>query len=85
MFLFLFSSLLFVIEIVYSAAKTHYMPGGIQPYNITFRGTNGFASGVAAQRSQDYSAWYGSIPGLTMSSMYMHSVPVFSPGLKLLD
>ncbi|KAL0638119.1 pyruvate dehydrogenase E1, beta subunit [Maublancomyces gigas] len=31
---------------------------------ITFRGPNGFASGVAAQHSQDYSAWYGSIPGL---------------------
>jgi len=51
-------------QIVNSAAKTHYMSGGIQPCNITFRGPNGFASGVAAQHSQDYSAWYGSIPGL---------------------
>ena len=40
------------------------MSGGIQPCNITFRGPNGFASGVAAQHSQDYSSWYGSIPGL---------------------
>jgi len=51
-------------QIVNSAAKTHYMSGGIQPCNVTFRGPNGFASGVAAQHSQDYSAWYGSIPGL---------------------
>jgi pyruvate dehydrogenase E1 component beta subunit len=51
-------------QIVNSAAKTHYMSGGTQPCNITFRGPNGFASGVAAQHSQDYSAWYGSIPGL---------------------
>ena len=51
-------------QIINSAGKTHYMSGGIQPCNITFRGPNGFASGVAAQHSQDYSAWYGSIPGL---------------------
>lgn len=51
-------------HIINSAAKTHYMSGGIQPCNVTFRGPNGFAAGVAAQHSQDYSAWYGSIPGL---------------------
>ncbi|EEP77699.1 pyruvate dehydrogenase E1 component beta subunit [Uncinocarpus reesii 1704] len=51
-------------QVINSAAKTHYMSGGIQPCNITFRGPNGFAAGVAAQHSQDYSAWYGSIPGL---------------------
>ncbi|KAL4987742.1 thiamine diphosphate-binding protein [Aspergillus falconensis] len=51
-------------QIINSAAKTHYMSGGIQPCNITFRGPNGFAAGVAAQHSQDYSAWYGSVPGL---------------------
>jgi pyruvate dehydrogenase E1 component beta subunit len=51
-------------QIINSGAKTHYMSGGIQPCNVTFRGPNGFASGVAAQHSQDYSAWYGSIPGL---------------------
>merc|ERR1712144_38913 len=55
-------------QIVNSAAKTHYMSGGIQPCNITIRGPNGFASGVAAQHSQDYSAWYGSIPGLKVVS-----------------
>ncbi|EPE09185.1 pyruvate dehydrogenase e1 component beta subunit [Ophiostoma piceae UAMH 11346] len=51
-------------QIINSAAKTLYMSGGIQPCNITFRGPNGFAAGVGAQHSQDYSAWYGSIPGL---------------------
>ncbi|KAI1199758.1 pyruvate dehydrogenase E1 component beta subunit [Nemania serpens] len=55
-------------QVVNSAAKTLYMSGGIQPCNITFRGPNGFASGVAAQHSQDYSAWYGSIPGLKVVS-----------------
>ncbi|CAF9907471.1 MAG: pyruvate dehydrogenase E1, beta subunit [Gomphillus americanus] len=54
-------------QIINSAAKTHYMSGGIQPCNITFRGPNGFAAGVAAQHSQDYSAWYGSIPGLKVA------------------
>ncbi|BDD63829.1 pyruvate dehydrogenase E1, beta subunit [Monascus purpureus] len=51
-------------QIINSAAKTHYMSGGIQPCNVTFRGPNGFAAGVGAQHSQDYAAWYGSIPGL---------------------
>ncbi|KAF1978537.1 hypothetical protein BU23DRAFT_549964 [Bimuria novae-zelandiae CBS 107.79] len=57
-------------QIINSGAKTHYMSGGIQPCNITFRGPNGFAAGVAAQHSQDYSAWYGSIPGLKVVSPY---------------
>jgi len=46
------------------------MSGGIQPCNITFRGPNGFAAGVGAQHSQDYSAWYGSIPGLKVVAPY---------------
>ncbi|KAI5970510.1 PDB1 [Candida margitis] len=57
-------------QIINSAAKTHYMSGGIQPCNITFRGPNGAAAGVAAQHSQDYAAWYGSIPGLKVLSPY---------------
>ncbi|EON64845.1 pyruvate dehydrogenase E1 component subunit beta [Coniosporium apollinis CBS 100218] len=57
-------------QIINSAAKTHYMSGGIQPCPIVFRGPNGFASGVAAQHSQDYTAWYGSIPGLKVVSPY---------------
>jgi pyruvate dehydrogenase E1 component beta subunit len=57
-------------QIINSAAKTYYMSGGIQPCNITFRGPNGAAAGVAAQHSQDYSAWYASIPGLKVVSPY---------------
>jgi pyruvate dehydrogenase E1 component beta subunit len=57
-------------QITNSAARTHYMSGGIQPCNITFRGPNGFAAGVAAHHSQDHSAWYGSIPGLNVVAPY---------------
>jgi pyruvate dehydrogenase E1 component beta subunit len=57
-------------HIINSAAKTYYMSGGTQPCNITFRGPNGAAAGVGAQHSQDYSAWYGSIPGLKVISPY---------------
>lgn len=57
-------------QVINSGAKTHYMSGGIQPCNITFRGPNGFAAGVAAQHSQDYTSWYGGIPGLKVVSPY---------------
>lgn len=57
-------------QIINSAAKTYYMTGGKQACNITFRGPNGAAAGVAAQHSQDYAAWYGSIPGLKVISPY---------------
>ncbi len=57
-------------QIVNSAAKTLYMSGGRQPCNITFRGPNGAAAGVGAQHSQDFAAWYGSIPGLKVVSPY---------------
>ena len=57
-------------HILNSAAKTLYMSGGKQPCNITFRGPNGAAAGVAAQHSQCYAAWYGSIPGLKVLSPY---------------
>lgn len=57
-------------QIINSGAKTYYMSGGTQQCNVTFRGPNGAAAGVAAQHSQDYSAWYGSIPGLKVVSPY---------------
>ncbi|KAK9325571.1 thiamine diphosphate-binding protein [Lipomyces orientalis] len=57
-------------QIINSGAKTFYMSGGTQPCNVTFRGPNGAAAGVAAQHSQDYSAWYGAIPGLKVVSPY---------------
>src|SRR5688572_15023591 len=51
-------------QIINSAAKTLYMSGGQMGCSIVFRGPNGAASRVAAQHSQDYSAWYSHIPGL---------------------
>jgi pyruvate dehydrogenase E1 component beta subunit len=51
-------------HIVNSAAKTLYMSGGQMGCPIVFRGPNGAAARVAAQHSQDYSAWYTHIPGL---------------------
>ncbi|ORX89833.1 Thiamin diphosphate-binding protein [Basidiobolus meristosporus CBS 931.73] len=55
-------------HIVNSAAKTHYMSGGQVQCPIVFRGPNGAAAGVAAQHSQCYAAWYGSVPGLKVIS-----------------
>jgi pyruvate dehydrogenase E1 component beta subunit len=51
-------------QIINSAAKTLYMSGGQMGCGIVFRGPNGAAARVAAQHSQDYSAWYSQIPGL---------------------
>ena len=56
--------------IVNSAAKTRYMSGGQLRCPIVFRGPNGAAARVAAQHSQDYSAWYGSVPGLKVVAPY---------------
>jgi pyruvate dehydrogenase E1 component beta subunit len=55
-------------QIINSAAKIHYMSAGDLKCPITFRGPNGAAFGVAAQHSQDYSAWYASVPGLKVVS-----------------
>ncbi|KAI7848344.1 thiamine diphosphate-binding protein [Circinella umbellata] len=55
-------------QIVNSAAKTHYMSGGTVKVPIVFRGPNGAAAGVAAQHSQCFAAWYGSVPGLKVVS-----------------
>ena len=57
-------------HIINSAAKTFYMSGGKINIPIVFRGPNGIASRVAAQHSQDYSAWYSHIPGLKVLSPY---------------
>ena len=50
-------------QLINSAAKTLYMSGGQMGCSIVFRGPNGAAARVAAQHSQDYSAWYSHIPG----------------------
>jgi len=53
-------------QLINSAAKTLYMSGGQMGCQIVFRGPNGAAARVAAQHSQDYSAWYSHIPGLNV-------------------
>lgn len=57
-------------HIINSAAKTLYMSGGQMGCPIVFRGANGAAARVAAQHSQDYAAWYASIPGLKVVMPY---------------
>ena len=58
-------------QIINSAAKTLYMSGGQMGCSIVFRGPNGAAARVAAQHSQDYSAWYSQIPGLKVVAPYL--------------
>jgi len=60
-------------QIINSAAKTLYMSGGQLGCPIVFRGPNGAAARVAAQHSQDYSAWYSQIPGLKVVAPYTAS------------
>jgi pyruvate dehydrogenase E1 component beta subunit len=57
-------------QIINSAAKTLYMSGGQMGCSIVFRGPNGAAARVAAQHSQDYSAWYSQVPGLKVISPF---------------
>ncbi|MEM8822164.1 MAG: pyruvate dehydrogenase complex E1 component subunit beta [Pseudomonadota bacterium] len=57
-------------QIINSAAKTLYMSGGQMGCPMVFRGPNGAAARVAAQHSQDYAAWYASVPGLKVVMPY---------------
>ncbi len=57
-------------HIINSSAKALYMSGGQIKTSVVFRGPNGAASRVAAQHSQDYSAWYAQIPGLKVVAPY---------------
>ena len=57
-------------QIINSAAKTLYMSGGQMGSPMVFRGPNGAAARVAAQHSQDYTAWYSAIPGLIVIAPY---------------
>jgi pyruvate dehydrogenase E1 component beta subunit len=57
-------------QIINSAAKTYYMSAGRVPVPIVFRGPNGAAAGVAAQHSQDFSAWFAHCPGLKVLAPY---------------
>lgn len=55
-------------QLINSAAKTLYMSGGQMGCPIVFRGPNGAAARVAAQHSQEFSAWYAHVPGLKVVS-----------------
>jgi pyruvate dehydrogenase E1 component beta subunit len=57
-------------QIINSAAKTNYMSGGQLGCPIVFRGPNGAAARVAAQHSQNYSAWFAHVPGLKVVAPY---------------
>lgn len=57
-------------HIINSAAKTLYMSAGDINCPIVFRGPNGAASGVGAQHSQCFAAWYSSCPGLKVLAPY---------------
>lgn len=57
-------------HVVNSAAKQYYMSGGDLPCPIVFRGPNGYSAGTAAQHSQCFAAWFGSIPGLKVVAPY---------------
>ncbi|KAK5650011.1 hypothetical protein RI129_001040 [Pyrocoelia pectoralis] len=57
-------------HVINSAAKTFYMSAGRVNVPIVFRGPNGAASGVGAQHSQCYGAWYAHCPGLKVISPY---------------
>nr|WP_321456988.1 pyruvate dehydrogenase complex E1 component subunit beta [uncultured Cohaesibacter sp.] len=60
-------------HIINSSAKTLYMSGGQIHNPIVFRGPNGAAARVAAQHSQDYTAWYSQVPGLIVVHPYSAS------------
>src|SRR4051795_9674794 len=57
-------------QIINTDAKTLYMSGGQMGCSIVFRGPNGAAARVAAQHSQDYSAWYSQVPGMKVIAPY---------------
>src|SRR5580765_3840740 len=57
-------------QMINSAGKTRYMSGGQMSCPIVFRGPNGAAARVAAQHSQDYSAWYAQVPGMKVIAPY---------------
>jgi len=65
-------------HIINSAAKTLYMSGGQMGCPIVFRGPNGAAARVAAQHSQEFSAWYAHVPGLKVIAP---STPADAKGL----
>nr|CAD7407805.1 unnamed protein product [Timema cristinae] len=64
-------------QIINSAAKTFYMSAGKVNVPIVFRGPNGAASGVAAQHSQCFGAWYAHCPGLKRQEVCSQEQQIF--------
>ncbi|CAJ1962399.1 unnamed protein product [Cylindrotheca closterium] len=63
-------SLQAIDQILNGAAKQFYMSGGNLACPIVFRGPNGYSAGTAAQHSQCFAAWFGSVPGLKVVAPY---------------
>lgn len=63
-------SLQAIDQIINSSAKQFYMSGGNLASPIVFRGPNGYSAGTAAQHSQCFAAWFGSVPGLKVVAPY---------------
>lgn len=63
-------SLQAIDQIINGSAKQFYMSGGNLASPIVFRGPNGYSAGTAAQHSQCFAAWFGSVPGLKVVSPY---------------
>lgn len=63
-------SLQAIDHIVNSCAKTSYMSGGRITCPIVFRGPAGYNAGFAAQHTQEFFSWYGSVPGLKVVAPY---------------
>ena len=57
-------------HIINSCAKILYMSGGKMSCPVVFRGPNGYNPGYAAQHTQDFSTYYGSVPGLKVVAPY---------------
>lgn len=49
------------------------------PVPIVFRGPNGASAGVAAQHSQDFSAWYSHCPGLKVGVAHHMTLAIAVP------
>jgi pyruvate dehydrogenase E1 component beta subunit len=63
-------SLQAIDHIINSAAKTCYMSSSKLFCPIVFRGPSGFNPGYAAQHTQEFFNWFGSVPGLKVVAPY---------------
>lgn len=57
-------------HIINTCAKSLYMSDGLLKTPIVLRGPNGFNYGVGAQHTQDFSSYFGAVPGLKVVAPY---------------